>query len=247
MKKLLVVTAHPDDESFGPGGTLAYYASRGVEVRVICATRGEAGDDAVVKSEIRNPKSQKRELNTVREHELLSASNMLGVAKVEFLDFIDGTLNNEQYHNVAEKITSVIEEFEPQVILTFEPRGVSGHLDHVAISFITTFAYQKSQIPQKLYYYCLPREFTDRMGNYLNEYFVYFPKGYDQSVITTRIDISGVWDKRIAAIKEHHSQQKDIDNVLKFLELRNKQVDHFILFDSRVGATTPETDFFAGL
>lgn len=142
MKKLLVVTAHPDDEAFGPGGTIAFYAKQGVEVHVLCATRGEAGQTdqefRVQNSELR---MNGKEIGMVRENELRTSAKILGVQQVDFLDFTDGTLCNALYHRLAENIQQKIQAFAPHVVLTFEPRGVSGHLDHIAVGLTTTYAF----------------------------------------------------------------------------------------------------------
>jgi N-acetyl-1-D-myo-inositol-2-amino-2-deoxy-alpha-D-glucopyranoside deacetylase len=85
MKKstLLAVLAHPDDESFGMGGTLALYAARGVEVHLVCATRGEVGE---VSPELMKGFSSIAER---REAELRCAAGVLGLAGVHFLDYRD--------------------------------------------------------------------------------------------------------------------------------------------------------------
>ena len=82
-KKMLVVLAHPDDESFGMGGTLAYYAAQGVDVHLICATRGEVGE---VDPEYMKGYESKGEL---REVELRCAAEKLGIKQVLFLDYRD--------------------------------------------------------------------------------------------------------------------------------------------------------------
>lgn len=267
-RRLLVVIAHPDDESFGPGGTIAYYANQGVTVHVVCATRGEFGSNALARSEIfpqqvRSPHLAKsvrddafalkslatasstdnRKLHDIREQELLNASKKLGVAQVDFLDFIDGTLNNQQYHLVAEKLQEKIAAFNPQVLMTFEPRGVSGHLDHIAISFITTYVYlRKTPQVQKLYYFCEFKGITERY----KDYFIYFPEGYDDDEVTTRIDVSSVWGQRIAAMKEHKSQWNDVQRILANEHDHDKK-DRYILHHARVETKLPETDLFAGV
>ncbi len=251
MKKLLVVTAHPDDESFGPGGTIARYAKEGVEVHVMCATRGESGENSLdVGSEKweaghRSGKlevGKDQQLHTVREQELLSASKILGVKKVEFLNFIDGTLNNAQYHAVAEKIIQKINDFAPQVIITFDQNGVSGHLDHVAISFITTYAYLKTTAPQKLYYHCV----SPAWQRQITDYFVYFPPGRTPAEITTMIDVSSVWDIRVEAMKQHKTQMHDVARLLEIMNSVPKE-EYYIRFDSKVPVVGKETDLFEGI
>ena len=252
-RKLLAVFAHPDDEAFGPGGTLAKYASTGVEINLLCATRGEAGLwdeksrlETLTAQAGRNLKLEKEaKIHHVREEELLKSAAILGIKKVEFLDYIDGTLSNSIYHEIAGKIIKKIKEFQPQVLLTTERLGVSGHLDHIAISMITTYSYLHCQYKvNKLYYHCLPKE---RREKELDDYFVYFPEGYDQKDITTRIDFSDFWDKKEAATKCHQSQLHDVVRILRRWEGQPK-VDHYILqLHQSVKINLPETDLFAGI
>jgi N-acetylglucosamine malate deacetylase 2 len=237
MKKILAVFAHPDDETFGPGATLAKYASQGVQVDVLMATRGEAGE---------NHLSDKTEqtLGEIREKELRNAEKVLGVHRLEFLDFIDGELRQNIYFDIANKIITKIKAFKPDVMITFEPHGVSGHLDHIAMSFITTYAYQQTDIPKKLYYTCLSEKTLALRGQ---KYFIYFPEGYADSEITTRIDVSGSWDTKLKALMEHKSQLKDVKRQLQFYEQIPK-VDNFILKYHRLDAITlPESDIFNGI
>ncbi|MBI4991329.1 PIG-L family deacetylase [Candidatus Gottesmanbacteria bacterium] len=263
-KKLLAVFAHPDDEAFGPAGTLAYYAKEGVEIHLLCATRGEAGENRIKNYEvrIRNNKAPKtpprwpsltwtprmvegsERVAKIREKELLKSAKILGIKKVEFLDFIDGELRNNIYHQVAEKIINKIHTFKPQVVLTVERRGVSGHLDHIAISMITTYSYLKTKEPKKLYYHCLPFEMRDKM---MDNYFVYFPEGYSRKEITTKIDYSCCWEEKVKSMKAHQSQIKDVKNLLNRFQKWPK-VDHFILqYHRGVKVSLPETDLFAGI
>ncbi len=200
-RKLLAVFAHPDDESFGPGGTLAKYAKIGVAIHVLCATRGEEGKKI----------GESGEIGGIREKELIEASRILGVKKVEFLDFGDGELSNNKYHEVAKKILHKITSFIPQAIMTFEPLGVSGHLDHVAISLITTHAFLHQNVAKNLYYYCT----TKARAALMKDYYIYFPPGYGQDEITTTINISAVWDTKVRAMKKHQSQIHDVERILK--------------------------------
>ncbi len=252
-RKLLAIFAHPDDEAFGPGGTLVKYASEGVEIHLLCATRGEAGLwDENSKSEIRNSKPSQTwsklkkeiEIHHVREKELLQSAKVLGVARVEFLDFVDGTLCNANYHQLADKITEKIKVFAPQVVLTLDRLGISGHLDHIAVSLTTTYSFIKSNVPQKLYYQCMPKENRDKE---LDNYFIYFPEGVDGKDITTRIDWSDYWDKKVEAMHQHKSQTHDVERILKRI-VKQKHIDYFILQHYRgLKPKFPETDLFGGI
>lgn len=127
--KLLAIFAHPDDESLGAGSTLAKYAAEGVEVHLICATKGERGWTG---SEKDNPGLE--ELGNLREKELHAAAQALGIAQVYFLDYVDGDLDQAPQMEAIDKIAGLIREIRPQVVLSFGPDGIYGHPDHIAIS-----------------------------------------------------------------------------------------------------------------
>ena len=173
---LLAVLAHPDDESFGMGGTLALYAQRGAEVHLVCATRGESGDVVPELMQGFNSIAEKRVA------ELQCAAKILGLAGVHFLDYRDsgmpGTADNQHPKALAaapvEEVTShiahYIRQVRPQVVLTFDPIGGYRHPDHVAIHNATVKAYElvgdpefeddlPPYKPQKLYYHVFPKKF----------------------------------------------------------------------------------------
>ena len=235
MKKILAVFAHPDDEVFGPGGTMAKYGHEGVEIHILCATRGESGDE-------KNLKNNK--LGQRREKELLRSAEILGIKSVEFLDFIDGQLCNNIYHQLADKIIKKIKEFNPQVVLTNERLGISGHLDHIAVSMTTTYAYLKTKTAQKLYYNCMNVKFREKV---LDNYFIYFPEGYHENQITTKINYEKYWECKKRAMKMHESQLKDVTALLSRFSSQPK-IDHFILqYYQNLKPELPETDFFSGV
>lgn len=242
QKRLLAVFAHPDDESFGPGGTLAKYAKSGAEVHILCATKGEAGK---LNSKIKDQKS--KIIGNIREKELLEAAKVLGVKKVEFLNFVDGELSNNKYHDLAKKISQKIEEFKPQVILTFDQKGISGHLDHIAVSFVTTFAFINQKIAKRLFYFSRPNYGPHKsvIEDYFRKrYFIYFPEGHSHDEITTSIDVSSVWDTKVKAMKKHISQAHDVRRILlRYLFLPKRE--HFILFGDKKRA--PKEDLFENI
>jgi LmbE family N-acetylglucosaminyl deacetylase len=131
-KRMLVILAHPDDESFAAGGTLAKYAHQDVQVILLCATRGEAGI----------PGLSPEETGEIREGELRQAAEHLGI-EVYFLGYLDGELAHAKPEMLLETVACWIDLVRPQVILTFGPDGVSGHPDHVTISHIVTQAYDQ--------------------------------------------------------------------------------------------------------
>jgi N-acetyl-1-D-myo-inositol-2-amino-2-deoxy-alpha-D-glucopyranoside deacetylase len=179
---LMAVFAHPDDESFGIGGTLARYGSDpNVRVVLICATRGEAG-------EISDPKLASLErLGQVREQELRCACRTLGVEELYFLDYRDsgmaGTAENDDPRALAQadfgeavgKVVAHIRREKPDVVVTFDENGGYGHPDHIAIHHIAKAAFAAAAEPRryeeqiedslqphqasKLYFTAIPRRF----------------------------------------------------------------------------------------
>jgi len=175
-KRILSVLAHPDDESFGMGGTLAKYASEGSRVHLICATRGEAGE--VAPEYLAGYDS----IAELRIEELNCAIGKLGIETVHFLDYRDSgmtgnpandhpaALINAPLDEVAGKIAAYIREYKPQVVLTFDPIGGYRHPDHIFIHEATTRAFSLAgdsnfdcglppYHPARLYYHTIPRHF----------------------------------------------------------------------------------------
>jgi len=220
MKPVVGVFAHPDDEVFvGPGGTLAQFAREGRDTYIIVATDGEAGQ---------NSTDDTRDLGDIRREELQKSAKLLGIKEVFFLDFKDGTLSNNVYHAIADKVQELLERLDPEIVITMENRGISGHIDHVAVSFITTFVFNKMPSIKELWYFCLTEEVQKIIIKYLGGYFIYFPPGYKKDEISKINDISSVWEQKVEAIKQHESQKADVEAILKaFGELPKKE--YFII------------------
>jgi LmbE family N-acetylglucosaminyl deacetylase len=154
--RIMGVFAHPDDEVFCAGGTLARWTEAGAVAMIVSATRGEAGQiqDAHI--------ATRHTLGAVREQELRTACAELGVRRIECLDYHDGALAEVDPARLAAEVAAYIRDFQPDVVVTFGPDGGSGHPDHIAISFATTLACQRiahedGWAPQ-LYYSAFPRQ-----------------------------------------------------------------------------------------
>lgn len=125
---LLAILAHPDDESFMAAGTIAKLVDRGVRVALVCATRGDQGSAGDP------PLCSRDELPAVRERELRDACAILGVSSVEVLDYRDKQLASASVDEIRVSLVAAIRRERPRVVLTFDPNGVNGHVDHCAIS-----------------------------------------------------------------------------------------------------------------
>jgi len=129
--RLLGLFAHPDDEVFCVGGTIARCADAGAVTAVVSLTRGEAGQIREAATATR------RVLGAVRVRELERSGAALGVDHVTCLDMGDGHLAEQPLEVIASTARTVIDEFRPDVIVTFGPDGAFDHPDHVASCLAT--------------------------------------------------------------------------------------------------------------
>src|SRR5215207_11779525 len=112
--KLLAIFPHPDDETLGLGSTLARYSAEGIETYLVCATRGERG---WFDSEGPNPGLDR--VAKIREAELTCAAEHLGLREVNFLDYMDGDVDQANHKEIIGKIVTHIRRIQPQVVVTF--------------------------------------------------------------------------------------------------------------------------------
>jgi len=179
---LMAVFAHPDDESFGIGGTMARYgADPGVRVVLVCATRGEAGE--ISYPHLATPER----LGEVREKELRCACDLFGVDALHFLGYRDsgmaGTPDNQDPRSLAMadagevvgRIVALIRRERPDVLVTHDETGGYGHPDHIAVHHHAKAAFTAAgdpacypeqlsaglapHRPAKLYYTAIPRRY----------------------------------------------------------------------------------------
>lgn len=198
-KTVLCVIAHPDDEAFGPSGTLAKL-SKDYDVHIVCVTDGE--------SDIRFHRKG-GSLAIIRDEELRASALVIGAKEVHFLHYKDGSLCNNMYHDVAFKLNELCKKIKPSLLITTELRGVSGHLDHVAVAMITSYVYRENRAIDAIWYNCASKKVSDTMS----DYFVFFPQGFDKKDVDMVVDISDVFEKKLAAAQCHQSQLKDVKRV----------------------------------
>jgi LmbE family N-acetylglucosaminyl deacetylase len=212
MLRLLCVTAHPDDEAGGFGGTLALYGERGVEISVVCLTAGTAARN-------RGGTKTDAELAEMRTCELGDSCRLLGVKHWEVLGYQDAHLADADLPTVVGELVKRIREIRPHVVITYGPDGgITGHLDHAMAGVFATVAFQwagrSDRYPelgapyasQKLYYATTEYKLPDRQAT-------------GPPVITASIDIGPErFEKKDQAFRQHKTQQPLFEFVRKNLD-----------------------------
>jgi LmbE family N-acetylglucosaminyl deacetylase len=138
-KRLLVFTAHPDDEGIA-AGTMYKNHQAGGETFLICATYGEKG-----KSHLKKPVTD-RALAIIRKNELLHVGKMLKINEILFLGLPDAAVRENEKKLYASSLP-IIERIKPDYILSFGPDGMSGHWDHVTVGKVALQIARKLKIP----------------------------------------------------------------------------------------------------
>jgi len=281
MRKLMVVFAHPDDEGI-ISGSLAHYARRDTEVMLVCTTRGEAG-------EISDPALGTPEtLGAVRQRELEKACEIIGIQQLEFLAYRDSgmadTPENEDPRaliqadpaQVTPQIASLMRQFEPDVVVTFEPFGWYGHPDHVVTGQWATAAFHQVREttvssdgpaiwqPQRLFHAVM------RISEFRDMFLAAIAAGYvekapfsdrplnekqlaAEAAVTHVLPVPEFYDIKQAAMQAHRTQfgaNSPFRNIPRELRLQALGHEYYIqVFPPPPENLTekPRSDLFAGL
>lgn len=202
-RRLLGVWAHPDDECYLSAGFMARVTAAGGHVRLICATRGEFGtaDPSEAGSEA---------FGRRRSDELRSSLDVLGVHDIHVLGLPDGGCRDADPTAMARIIADHVADVGADTIVTFGPDGITGHLDHVAVSRWTTAAVGRAT---RLLYATMTHDFVDQYRELHDRIGVFgdcpggrpYSVGRDQLALQVRLDHAELIRKR-RALGEHHSQ-----------------------------------------
>jgi len=263
--KLLAIFPHPDDETLGLGPTLARYSTEGVENHLVCATRGERG---WFDSEGPNPGLEG--VARIREAELSCAAEHLGLREVDYLDLIDGEVDQAAPEEIIEKLVRHIRRIKPHVVVTFPPDGSYGHPDHIALSQFTNGALvcaadqnfmdtegQASHRVSKFYYMVdsldVVRAANEAFGgiNMDVDGVTRQHMGWEDWQITTRLDNTEFLDVVQRAIQCHKSQLPgygpisgwSLDDLAKLFGIGS----FYRAYSLVNGGRNVETDLFEGL
>jgi N-acetyl-1-D-myo-inositol-2-amino-2-deoxy-alpha-D-glucopyranoside deacetylase len=267
MATLLLVHAHPDDESISTGGAMMKAKAHGHRVVLITATRGEAGEIYNMDETASRPR-----LGEIRAQELKNASEILGVDRQEFLGYRDSgmvdTADNKDprsFHqanveDAASKLAVYIREERPDVVVTYAEDGVYGHPDHIKAHHITNAALdmlgRDGLAVRKLYYTAIPRsmmeafvqqmpaEAQQAMGGNMRI------AGTPDELVTTRVDVHDYVERKREAFRAHVSQN---DPNSWFATMQDQiyelafGTEYYQLARGEPGSDLPEPDLFVGV
>ena len=232
---VLAAFAHPDDEGFGSGGTLAMLADLGASITLVSATNGDVG-------EISDPSlATPQTLAQVRQEEMRQAASVTGVTDVRFLGYRDSGMAGTEDNNhpdslyqappdqVVGRLVAIIREVRPEMIITHDPTGGYGHPDHIATYTHVTQAFSMAGdmaahmpgsgnqpwTPRLLYYACFPRSAMRRMWQEMRDAGVTPPfasqeaedsLGSPDEDVTTVVNVGAYVDTKLASLACHRTQ-----------------------------------------
>jgi len=204
-RSVLVVCAHPDDESFGLGAALAKLDESGSSTSVLCFTHGEAstlGADC-------------GDLGQIRARELAAAAGELGVRYVELLDYRDGRLAEEELDELTAPIRRAIERAMVDLVLVFDEGGITGHPDHCRATEAGIAAASELDLP--VLAWALPQRVTEVLNSEFSAGFV----GRCDEELDYLVSVERT--RQLRAIDRHVSQVTDNPVLGRRLEIQGNR------------------------
>jgi LmbE family N-acetylglucosaminyl deacetylase len=269
---MMAVHAHPDDEASSTGGVLATYSAQGIRTVVVTCTNGEFGDaPGGVK-----PGEDGHDTEAVAQQriaELRKSCEILQVSSLELLGYHDSGMPDWDYKDspeafcnipladVSARIVSLIEQYRPQVVISYDDRGPYQHPDHVHASLAAQKAFADSGIAAKLYLSAMRGSQWRKVWDALREAGEEVPDWEDadpeivsrgaesEARITSTIDIQQMLTRKRDALFAHSSQIEDswFSKLPEDIAAMAFGHESFIRVADTTGAPVPEDDLFAGL
>ena len=242
MLRLMLITAHPDDEAASFGGTLRLYHDRGVETCVLCLTPGQAASH-------RGGAKDVHELAALRRKEFAASCDLLKVTRGIVLDYPDGKLHRQDLYRVVADVTLQVREFRPQVMLTFGPEGgVTGHTDHSLASLFGTLAFHWSGRNNRY-----PDQLAGTIAPHRAQRLYYSTADFalpDRQPVTFApadavIDIADYVETKIAAFGAHTSQAPLLPAVEQHIRTRGTKELFHLAASVEIGPVVQGSDLFA--
>jgi LmbE family N-acetylglucosaminyl deacetylase len=265
-RTLLVVHAHPDDETITTGGTLARYAAEGVRTVVVTCTSGNLGEGPV------------GDMARLRQEELEAAARILDVSRLASLGYDDsgmpgwpdnrrpGAFFAADLREASARLERILDEEQPQVVVTYDQTGGYGHPDHVRAHQVTIAAFARRRVP-KLYFARIPLSWSRRFVAALRGAGIEAPTsaptgadagpgveevGVPDVQVTTLLDVSRYVDIKRAALACHASQMPPDHFLMRMPASLAADLWAVEFFSREAGPTTAppgthEIDLFDGL
>lgn len=209
MKKIIFgVFAHPDDEAFGPAGTLLLETKSGTELHLICLTAGENGT---------NPDNDPN-LGETRLREWQNAASLIGATTTHHLGYSDGHLDNMAMIEIAGQIRQIVAEHTAKdaeiEFMSLDPNGLTGHIDHIVASRAASLAFytlkSHDQRLKRIRYACLSSEQYPTVQTD----WIYMDAGRQPDEIHETVDARPLRNEIIAIMRCHASQRADCETNL---------------------------------
>jgi LmbE family N-acetylglucosaminyl deacetylase len=249
---LLGVFAHPDDDVYTLGATLIAHGDD-LQTTLVFATSGEAGP-------ITDPEAVSREkLGAVREREQRAAMEALGVAASttsRFLRLPDYYLPDVPFDDLVDRITRILHEVRPDVVVTFGQDGMTSHHDHIRVGEAATAAFDRvdgGAAPSHLFHVALPRSDVDRFyaeldeAGYGEEGDLFNVAGVPDEQIAVRFDARPYRETKLEAILAHRTQICEWERIPEPLRWIYLDEEAFVQARPRSDSGGVRTDLFAGI
>lgn len=207
MKKIIFgIFAHPDDEAFGPSGTLLLETRAGTELHLITLTIGDAGT---------NPDNHV-DLGKIRLQEWQTAGKLMGASSMHYLGYADGQLNNqtmiEAGHKIVKLVTKIVKSADKNTSIEFmtsDLNGISGHIDHIVAARTACWAFYRLKSADdrftRIRLACIPRQMLPNA----NTNWLYMEPGRSEAEIGEVVDARPLRDDIITIMRAHHTQRGD--------------------------------------
>ena len=260
---LATILAHPDDETFGTGGTLIRYASEGIAVHSLCLTEGEkgwAGGDSA-------PLVPREHVGAARALELAEAGRRMGATSVTCLKYPDGDLAGVKEEYVVRDIVRWLRRIRPDVVITWGPDGGYGHPDHIAAGERAMRAIELAGIARhepelgdhvhvkRCYRFVIQAEFLDNLARLVPEFAEYMktltnkPQRWTRERLGAALDVRGLMERKWDAMQAHRTQTPDLNMWARVRAAEPQMLaeEAFIRAFPEAGGPPLETDLFAVL
>jgi LmbE family N-acetylglucosaminyl deacetylase len=254
-RRVACVFAHPDDDTYGVGGSLALHAGADLEVTAILVTSGEAGliaDDAL---------ATRQTLGAVREDEDRAAWSALGLEPaIHFLRHPDGGVAELPPEALVAELLAILQDARPDVVITFGPDGITGHPDHVAVGAAATAAFHTARAAgaggfRRLLHVAFRASTLEHLDELLRQRGLdpgdpaqdLRPRGVPDASVGVLVDCASTYDRKLEALRRHRTQA-ELEDVPFELWRELLAVEAFVLaFPDREAGAPVLRDVFEGL